>query len=87
MKSLRGSLLACALFGLVGPASACLNDEELDSDEREFRSQYQHQQWAGVEPAEVPTPLPARAELLLGGGAMLAVGAFALAARRDRAGA
>jgi len=85
MKGLRGSLLACALFGVVGPASACFNDAELDTDEREFRSQYQ--QWAGVEPAEVPTPLPARTELLLGGGAMLAVGAFALAARRDRAGA
>jgi hypothetical protein len=34
------ALLALVLAGLAGPAAACINDDELPSHEREFRSQY-----------------------------------------------
>ncbi|WP_337176046.1 hypothetical protein [Paludisphaera sp.] len=88
MERLRSSLLVLALAGLAGRSDACLNDIELEGHEREFRSQYS-QLAESSEAPETPRPrsLFARDDVLLGGGAALLVGAFALASRRDRAGA
>jgi hypothetical protein len=70
MVRLFGSLLAFALF--AASASACINDKELPSHEREFRSQYSRQAY--------PTPKvrasTVKSPLLLGGGAALLGGAF-----------
>ncbi len=84
MKRFRGSLLVLALAGLAGRSDACLNDIELEGHEREFRSQYS--QLAAAPDAPRERRLLDREDLMLGGGAALLVGAFALAARRDRAG-
>ena len=71
-------LLAClALIGLAGPAAACLNDVELSSHEREFRSQYN----GPGNPSPAPGPNSAgepSTGLLIGGGAALLSVAIAL---------
>jgi hypothetical protein len=77
---LSGLLLA----GLGSPAWACLNDSEVDSAEREFKSQYQ------VQPTPEPTPPPSSnsdglktyGPLILGGA--LLVGAVFQGRRRAR---
>ncbi len=75
MVRLFGGLLAVALVAV--PASACVNDKELPSHEREFRSQYTRQAY--------PTPKvkvsAIRAPLLLGGGAALLGGALVAVVR------
>jgi hypothetical protein len=72
-------LLAClALVCLAGPAVACINDAELPTHEREFRSQYR----GSVAPTPPPPPestQPSGQPLLLGGGAALFLGAATLA--------
>ncbi|WP_165246559.1 hypothetical protein [Paludisphaera soli] len=83
MVRLRVLLAGLVLVGVGGRAGACLNDSELKTHEREFRSQYG--EWAGAGPG--PGRRALRHDVLLGGGAALLVGAFALAARRDRTGA
>ena len=70
------------LVGLGGRAGACINDSELDSQEREFRSQYGNLVAA---PLQVEDLRPVQHDLLFGGGAVLLVGAFGLAVMRDRA--
>jgi hypothetical protein len=70
-------LLACfALAGLAGPVAACINDGELPTHEREFRSQY-------LRTVDVPPAPPTATDvpshlLLLGAGAALLVGAVVL---------
>jgi hypothetical protein len=76
-------LLACLVLAvLAAPAAACLNDVELPSHEREFRSQYN---------LSTPPPAPALEStepignpLLLGGGTVLLIGALGLAATSGR---
>ncbi len=76
--------LACfALIVLASPAVACLNDIELPSHEREFRSQYKR----STPPAPTAEPAyPSGSSLLFGGGTLLLIGAVGLAgtARRTR---
>jgi hypothetical protein len=70
MFRLQGGLLLVALLSM--PASACINDKELPSHEREFRSQYTRQAY--------PTPKvkvsAIQSPLWLAGGAALLGGAF-----------
>jgi hypothetical protein len=76
-------LLAClTLIVLVSPAAACLNDAELPSHEREFRSQYKRQ----TPPPSPPSSTPDNSSLLFGGGTLLLIGAVGLAGtgRRTR---
>jgi hypothetical protein len=82
MTFVRGVLLGLVLVGLGGRAAACINDSELDSQEREFRSQYGNLVAA---PSQTEQPRPVQHDLLSGGGMVLLVGAFGLAAMRDRA--
>jgi hypothetical protein len=75
-------LAGVLLLAAAGPAGACINDVELPSHEREFRSQY-----GG--PVAPPSPEPAgRAgvALLAGAGAVMLVAGFALALGGRRAG-
>lgn len=66
-------LLACAFT--TSPASACLNDKEIDTAEREFRSRYGEETRAS-EPIELGfAPLGAV-------GLALVAGAFYVAGRR-----
>ena len=87
MMRLRVLLVGLVLVGVGGRAGACLNDSELKTHEREFRSQYG--EWAGVGPVEGEGGgrRALRQDVLLGGGAAMLLGAFARAARRDRTGA
>jgi hypothetical protein len=74
-------LLAClALAVLAGPAAACLNDNELPTHEREFRSHYRG-------PASPPSTdaEPSGRPLLFGAGGVLLIGAFALGSTGRRA--
>ncbi|MDB5312010.1 MAG: hypothetical protein JWO38_6212 [Gemmataceae bacterium] len=69
-------LLAClAVTAFAGPATACLNDLELPTHEREFRSQYK----SPAAPPQVPDP-PYRISpgLIFGAGAVLMTSAVAL---------
>jgi len=79
-------LLACfTLAAFASPVVACINDVELPNHEREFRSQYR-------EEANVPSPPPPvesspgpSNQALIGGGAVLLLGAVALALTAGRA--
>ena len=78
-----GRLLACLLLAaFTSPAVACINDEELPSHEREFRSHYRGPAAAPVSPSTDPDPHGHR--LLLGAGAGLLVGATGLALAGNR---
>lgn len=84
MVRLRVLLMGLVLVGVGERAGACLNDSELKTHEREFRSQYG--EWVGPDEAgEGMIRRALRHDVLLGGGAALLVGAFAVASRRDRA--
>ncbi|AMV35844.1 hypothetical protein [Planctomyces sp. SH-PL62] len=85
MARLRILLMGLVLVGLGGRAGACLNDSELKTHEREFRSQYG--EWVGPDEGagEGAIRRALRHDVLLGGGAALLVGAFVVASRRDRA--
>jgi hypothetical protein len=87
MKRMRVLLAGLVLVGVGGRAGACMNDSELKTHEREFRSQYG--EWAGVAPAELEggKRRALRQEFVLAAGAVMLVGAFGLAVRRDRSGA
>jgi hypothetical protein len=65
-----------ALTAFAGPAAACINDNELKSYEREFRSQYQ-----GGGPPE-PASEPVSPYVAGGAGGLLLVGATAVSLRR-----
>ena len=76
-------LLAClVLAGLASPAAACINDNELPTHEREFRSQY------GGVASRPPDPSagPVDSRLIAAGGVSLLAGAVVVATRgRTRA--
>ncbi len=79
------ALLTCiALGGFAGPASACINDNESPTHEREFRSQYGRLASLSSAAGSVST-YPLGHKLLAGGGAVLLIGASAVTATRGRA--
>ena len=73
-------LLLLALVGLADPADACINDNELPTHEREFRSQYGTM---AARPTGRPDG-PIDSRLLVGAGAAMLVGAVALASTHAR---
>jgi hypothetical protein len=83
---MRRLLLCLALVLSAAPAAACINDGELPSHEREFRSQYNNGPVVMVPKARSGWAVGGYSALL-GGGAMLAVGATVLAVRGARRGA
>ncbi len=78
------NLIACLTILIVfaAPATACLNDRELPSHEREFRSQYNRQTNPPAPAAE--STYPGGFPLMIGGGAVLLIGAISLAANGNR---
>ena len=68
-----GRLIVCFAL-LASPAAACINDDELPTHEREFRSQYHELARPSTAPAN-----PFGSGLLLGTGAALLTGAAAVA--------
>ena len=75
-------VLAVVLAGFGGPATACINDNESPSHEREFRSQY-----GGLVhiPSQEESPRrPAPLDLLMGGGVAMLAGSVVLIAKRSR---
>ncbi len=71
--------LAClTLVLLAGPVAACINDIELPTHEREFRSQYRGPASPPPAPPTGPTA-PLGHPLLTGAGAALLAGAVAVA--------
>ncbi|WP_435016032.1 hypothetical protein TA3x_003591 [Tundrisphaera sp. TA3] len=83
MTRLHALMPLVALIGLGGSASACLNDREFEGHEREFRSQY------ATVPTSSVSDQPARknpvdSKVLIGGGAVMLIGAFSVATNRAR---
>ena len=75
-------LLACLALGAgAGPVAACINDVELPAHEREYRGPDATQPVTPPEPTGQPST-----GLLIGTGAVLLVGAVALARPDRRAG-
>ncbi|MSR52313.1 MAG: hypothetical protein EXS09_03360 [Gemmataceae bacterium] len=70
-------LLSLAILAMLSaPALACINDSELISHEREFKSQYQESNYTPPEPEQISSSKP---YLLGGAGAMMGMaGAFVL---------
>ncbi len=78
-------LLSClALAAFVSPAAACINDRELPSHEREFRSQY-NRQTPPPTPASSDSTYPSGFPLLIGSGSLLLIGAVSVATTGRRA--
>ncbi len=79
MRTLLAVILA---VGFVSTASACINDRELPSHEREFRSQYQEEEFVPTASFEESTPT---SSFVLGGlgatGVILAVAGSVLLLR------
>jgi hypothetical protein len=74
-------LLACLVLagiGIAAPAVACLNDDELPSHEREFRSQYAGPALPSAVGASALFGIPVH-RLLGGAGGALLIGATAVA--------
>jgi hypothetical protein len=72
------------IFAIALPASACLNDRDVNAKEREFKSQY-HQNTPSVPPEPVYSP-PMREKMVpyaaLGTGSFLLLGAGLVCLRR-----
>ena len=79
----RSSALALGFVLIAGPASGCINDVELPTHEREFRSQYTRTGPTRSTPAA--TPYPARHWLLIGSGSTLLACGLAVALLGGRA--
>lgn len=80
---MRGLIAGLTVALAANPAAACLNDSELPSHEREFRSQYRN----GYSPFSAPRS-PTEAffhTALYSGGAVLLVGAVGMVVTRRRA--
>ena len=74
-------LLSLAIIGFARPAAACINDVELPSHEREFRSQYN---LASALPTDAKAP-PSNGPLIGGGSALLSAAVvMTLTGRRSR---
>jgi hypothetical protein len=56
------------VMALAAPALACINDSELISHEREFRSQYQESQYQPPQPEQLSSSRP---YLLSGSGLLM----------------
>lgn len=84
MTRLRRLVVCADLVGVGGSARACLNDEETLEGERGFRSQYGRFTAAPSFRDESDSHRRPRQDPMLGGGAALLVGTFAMAARRGR---
>lgn len=65
------------LFAAAVPAAACMNDSELSSHEREFRSSY----GAPVEPPKSASSYRVPSGVYYAGGAALLIGGFVAAVR------
>ena len=72
---MRAILSIALALALVGPSFACINDTELYSHEREFKSQYQESQYVPPQPAEVSKAQP---YLMSGAGILMAIAGTAL---------
>ena len=55
---MRAFLSIALALALSGPSFACINDSELISHEREFKSQYQGTEYQPPQPSEVSTSQP-----------------------------
>jgi len=66
----RTVLSTALVMALASPVLACINDSELISHEREFRSQYQESQY---QPPQPETTTAARPYVLGGAGAIMAL--------------
>jgi hypothetical protein len=76
---MRFLLTVAAIAALSTPALACINDTELNTHEREFKSQYQ-ESW--YEPPQPEVFSSARPYVLAGTGALLTAVAAGLFLRR-----
>ncbi len=71
--------LCLAALLAVSPAHACINDREVQSAEREFRSSYMDQTPSEpVSPGEIPEQQPASSWLITSLGGALLASAFTL---------
>lgn len=82
MGRIHALLTGIALAGLAGPASACINDHESPTHEREFRSQYAR---LGPRSSKASSRAPLANTVLAGSGVGLLIGALAMAAKPGRA--
>jgi len=71
-------LVCLTALAAAGPAAACINDVELPSHEREFRSQYHGQEVVPPTKLSAPTGRPSTG-FLVGTAAVLLTGAVILA--------
>ena len=55
---MRHLISLAAVLALSGPALACINDTELISHEREFRSQYRESQYQPPDPVQTSSNRP-----------------------------
>jgi hypothetical protein len=70
---MRRLLVCLALALFAAPAAACINDSELPSHEREFKSQYRGTGYSPVAPTDSPAQ-----NIMIGGGGVLLGGAAAM---------
>lgn len=76
--AVRNLISAALVIALSAPAFACINDSELVSHEREFRSQYQQSEYQPPQPEQVSS---ARSYLLGGSGLFMALAGAGLMLR------
>ncbi len=83
---LRPVLVLAVIAGMVPSASACLNDRELKTYEREFKSRYMDKSSEPVSPGELRIPLADEGHRFTVAlvGVMLLAGACVLGVTRPR---
>jgi hypothetical protein len=75
---MRWFITAMALVLSATAAAACINDREVQSHEREFKSQY-----LKPRPPEQPSPEPSNVPLMAAGGGLILLTAAAVIAGRS----
>ena len=75
---MRWLITVVALVLVTSAAAACVNDREVDTREREFKSQY-----LAPKPAEPVSPEPGDLPLAVAGGGLLLLTAAAVVATRS----
>jgi hypothetical protein len=75
---MRWLITATALILVASAAAACVNDREVDTREREFKSQYM-----APRPEEPVSPEPSNTPLVAVGGGLLLLTAAAVVASRS----